>query len=112
MKLGKYVPDRGDLVWLEFDPQVGLEIQKRRPALTLSQKIYNERSGLGLFAPITSSIKGYPFEVRFKNSQINGVILADQVKSFDWNQRKAEKIAMLDEDTVKKALQMVRLLIQ
>jgi mRNA interferase MazF len=112
MKFGNYVPDRGDIVWLEFDPQVGMEIQKTRPALTLSPKAYNERSGLGLFVPVTSSIKGYPFEVLFKDKKVGGVILADQVKSFDWRQRNAQKITVLDEKSLNMALQMVRLLVQ
>ena len=84
-----YVPDRGDLVWLQFNPQTGHEQAGRRPALTLSPKAYNQKTGLAIFCPITSQEKSYPFEVKIKERQIQGVILADQVKSLDWRDRKA-----------------------
>ena len=86
----KYVPDRGDLVWLDFNPQVGHEQAGKRPALTVSPKAYNEKTGLGLFCPITSHQKNYPFEVGIIGSKISGVILSDQVKSLDWRARGAE----------------------
>jgi mRNA interferase MazF len=87
-----YVPDRGDVVWLQFDPQSGHEQAGRRPALTLSPKAYNEKVGLAIFCPVTSNEKGYPFEVRINEQKIKGVILADQVKSLDWKMREAEFI--------------------
>jgi mRNA interferase MazF len=87
-----YVPDRGDVVWLQFDPQSGHEQAGRRPALTLSPKAYNEKVGLAIFCPVTSYEKGYPFEVRINEQKIKGVILADQVKSLDWKMREAEFI--------------------
>jgi len=80
-----YVPDRGDLVWLEFTPQVGSEQRGRRPALVLSPKIYNGKVGLALFCPVTSKIKGYPFEVELPDgTAVSGVVLSDQLKSLDW----------------------------
>ena len=108
----EYVPDRGDIVWLDFNPQRGHEQSGRRPAITISPAAYNRRVGLGLFCPITSRIKGYPFEVRIKGSVINGVILADQVKSFDWRRRhmsfveKAAKIVI--GDTLSKMLALLQ----
>ncbi len=88
----RYVPDRGDLVWLEFDPQAGHEQSGRRPALVLSPALYNDRAGLALFCPITNQVKGYPFEVPLPPGlRITGAILADQVRSLDWLARKARR---------------------
>lgn len=87
-----YVPDRGDLVWLQFDPQSRHEQAGRRPALTLSPKAYNQKVGLAIFCPVTGQEKGYPFEVKIKEQQIEGVVLADQVKSLDWKKREAQFI--------------------
>jgi mRNA interferase MazF len=87
-----YVPDRGDVVWLEFDPQAGHEQAGHRPALVLSPSAYNRRSGLMLCCPITSRVKGYPFEVALAGKRgLSGVVLADQVKSLDWRARRARK---------------------
>jgi mRNA interferase MazF len=79
-------------VWLEFTPQAGHEQAGRRPALVVSKKDYNRKTGLALFCPVTSRIKGYPFEVRLSGKAVSGVILSDQVKSLDWRARKAERI--------------------
>lgn len=88
----KYVPDRGDVVWLQFTPQAGHEQVGHRPALVLSPASYNRRSGLMLCCPITSRVKGYPFEVALGEGQpLGGVVLADQVKSLDWKARQASK---------------------
>ena len=88
-----YVPDRGDLVWLEFTPRTGSEQAGRRPALVISPKAYNGRVGLALFCPVTSRVKGYPFEVALpEGSDVVGVVLADQLKSLDWRARKAKLI--------------------
>jgi len=85
-----YCPGRGDLVWLSFQPQAGHEQAGRRPALTLSPEAYNRRTGLGVFCPVTSRAKGYPFEVELPTGlAVNGVVLADQVKSLDWRARGA-----------------------
>ena len=89
-----YVPDAGDLVWLTFDPRVGREQAVRRPALVLSPVAYNRKSGLALMCPVTSRIKGYPFEVRLPaDLPVSGVILADHLKSADWRERRAELAA-------------------
>ena len=84
-----YVPERGDIVWLSFDPQSGHEQAGHRPALVLSPRAYNIKVGLGLFCPITSQIKGYPFEVPIAGSTVRGAVLADQVRSLDWRARRA-----------------------
>ncbi len=80
-------------MWLEFTPQTGSEQAGRRPALAISPKAYNAKVGLALFCPVTSRVKGYPFEVVLpEGSGVIGVVLADQLKSLDWRARKAELI--------------------
>lgn len=87
-----YVPDRGDLVWLEFNPQAGHEQAGHRPALVLSPKAYNQATGLALMCPITSKEKGYPFETALPDGlKVSGVVLADQIKSLDWHARQASR---------------------
>jgi mRNA interferase MazF len=88
-----FVPDAGDFVWLTFDPQPCREQAGRRPALVLSPKAYNLRSGLALACPITTQVKGYPFEVAVPAGHgASGVILADHLKSIDWKARRAERL--------------------
>ena len=85
-----YVPARGDIVWLSFTPQAGHEQAGHRPALVLSPEAYNEKTSLALCCPITSRVKGYPFEVDLPStSSVTGVALADQIKSLDWRARYA-----------------------
>jgi len=87
----RYIPERGDILWLTFDPQAGHEQAGRRPALVLSPAVYNRRAGLALVCPITNQAKGYPFEVALaEGSPISGVVLADHVKSADWAARRAQ----------------------
>lgn len=100
-KVKKYIPDKGEIVWLDFDPQAGREQKGRRPALVISPKIYNEKTNLAVFCPITSKRKNYPFEVLIPdNDRINGVILSDQVKNLDWKSRNAELITNLQSDAM------------
>ena len=86
-----YVPDEGDIVWMNFTPHSGHEQAGRRPAVVLSPEAYNSRSGLLVCVPITNQIKGYPFEVVLAGSGATGAALADQVKSLDWQSRQAER---------------------
>jgi len=91
-----YVPDRGDAVWLDFEPQLGHEQRGRCPAVVLSSAAYNLKVGLLLACPVTGQVKGYPFEVELPAGlPISGVILSDQVKSLDWRARRAELICRL-----------------
>ncbi len=83
-----YLPDKGDVVWIDFSPTRGHEQSGMRPALVLSPKTYNAKSGLMVACPITSKVKGYPFEARIQAKKIDGVVIADQVKSLDWQARK------------------------
>ena len=94
-----YVPERGDIVWISLNPQAGHEQAGRGPAVVVSPKSYNGKVGLGLFCPITSQVKGYPFEVAVPQGlPIGGVVLADQVKTLDWRARKAEFAGRLPSD--------------
>ena len=101
-----YIPDRGDLVWTDFDPQAGREQAGKRPALVLSPKNYNSRTGLAVMVPVTSQVKGYPFEVAIRTKSIRGAALADHLKNLDWRARgvrHAGKVptAVLDEVNLK-----------
>ncbi len=91
MSTARYVPERGDLVWLIFNPRASHEQAGRRPVLVLSPAPYNRRASLALVCPITDQIKGYPFEVALPEGlSISGVVLADHVKSADWVARHAQ----------------------
>ena len=106
-----YVPKRGDIAWLDFDPQKGKEIQKTRPALVISPQSYNLKTGLALFMPITSSIKGYPFEVVIDVHGIKGAILCDQIRSLDWKARHAQFVGRLSPLLMTDVLSKFRVLI-
>lgn len=94
-----YVPDRGDIVWLRFDPRAGHEQAGRRPAFVVSPRAYNRRVGLALFCPITSRVKGYPFEVPLPSGgKARGAVLSDQLKSLDWRARKARRLDRASEE--------------
>jgi len=109
---GTYIPERGDAVWITLDPQAGHEQAGRRPALVLSPSAYNSRVGLGLFCPITSQVKGYPFEVPLPEGlPVAGVVGADQVKSLDWRARKAARIGAVSEEVVAQVLQRLQTLL-
>ena len=102
------VPDRGDAVWIDFSPQVGSEQAGHRPAVVLSPARYNGRVGLAILCPITSQVKGYPFEVVIPEGLgVTGVILSDQIKSLDWRKRRATVITRLPATVVAAALQNV-----
>lgn len=87
MKKAAYIPERGDVVWTDFNPQAGREQAGKRPALVLSPKTYNARTGLAVMVPITSHVKGYPFEVAIRIKSVKGVALADHLKNLDWQVR-------------------------
>lgn len=110
---GRYVPARGDLVWLEFDPQAGHEQRGRRPALVVSPQAYNRRVGLALFCPVTSQVKGYPFEVALPGSgKVSGIVLADQLKSLDWATRRVQRIEPAPPDVVGEVLAKILTLLE
>ena len=109
---GGYVPDRGDVVWITLNPQAGHEQAGRRPAVVLSPASYNGKVGLAVFCPITSQVKGYPFEVIIPPGlSVTGAVLADQVKSLDWRARRADLIGRLPAVVVDDILVKVRTLL-
>jgi len=107
-----YVPDRGDIVWLNFNPQAGREQAGHRPALVISPAAYNGKVGLAILCPITSQVKGYPFEVSIPTGlAVQGVILSDQIKSLDWRMRQAERIDLLPDIVFDQVLQKLNVLL-
>jgi len=107
----RYVPERGDIVWLNFNPQSGHEQKGKRPAVVISPKEYNEKTGLALFCPITSKIKNYPFEVTIENKKINGAVLSDQIKSLDWKTREIAFIMKTTTDKIDEIIKKIALLL-
>jgi mRNA interferase MazF len=107
-----YIPERGDIVWMEFNPRVGHEQKGRRPALTLSFKAYNEKTGLALFCPITSKVKGYPFEVEIDLKKIKGSVLSDQIKSLDWRERNIEFIEKIGDKKLGEVIEKIEVIIK
>lgn len=101
-------PARGDVVLLDFNPQLGHEQAGKRPALVISDDLFNQVTGFAVVCPITNQIKGYPFEVAVSGTQkTTGVVLADQVKSLDWKARKAHKIDRVSIDVVEHVVALV-----
>ncbi len=108
-----YVPDRGDVIWINLNPQSGHEQSGRRPVVVLSPAKYNGRVGMAILCPITNQIKGYPFEVELPSDlQVTGVILSDQVKCLDWKTRKAEFICKLPSKLTIEVLKKLNTLIE
>lgn len=108
----KYIPERGDIVWLNFNPQSGHEQMGKRPAIVVSPKNYNSKTSLALFCPITSKIKNYPFEIKILQNEINGVILSDQIKSLDWKERNVEFIGKSSEEVLEEVINKILVLIK
>ena len=107
-----FIPERGDVVWINLDPQAGHEQAGVRPVLVLSPAAYNGRVGLMVCCPITTQSKGYPFEVLIKNNlKVSGIILADQVKSLDWKARGAKKKGRISEDELSETLNKLKAVI-
>ncbi len=107
-----YVPERGDIVWLNFNPQAGHEQSGRRSALVISPFAYNQKVGLAIFCPVTNQEKGYPFEVKLpKTLKAKGVILSDQVKNLDWQKRDVEFICRVSEEILEEVFEKIETLI-
>lgn len=107
-----FIPAQGDVIWIDFDPQLGHEQSGRRPALVLSLKSYNDRADLAVLCPITRQSKGYIFEVPVPSGfDVTGVILADQVKSLAWPERDAQYICTLPIAVVEQVVKTITALI-
>lgn len=110
-KSGQYIPDRGDIVWIQFNPQAGHEQAGERPAIIVSPAAYNQKTGLSLMCLITSRVKGYPFEVVLPDDlEISGVILADQIKSLDWQARNARFAQKASHEVINEVLAKIKVL--
>lgn len=107
-----YVPDAGDIVFMDFDPQVGREQAKRRPALVLTEIGYNRASGLAVVCLLTSRIKPYPFTLPIDAGTIGGAVLVDQLKSMDWSGRRAEFHSRAPATLLAKVRQYIAVLLQ
>lgn len=112
MVSSNYIPEKGDLVWLDFASHAGHEKKGRRPAICISQKKYNQKIGLALFCPITSHIKGYPFEIVLEKHSIIGCILSDQVKNLDYRQINCDFIEKAAEEEIDSVVENIKLLIE
>ena len=109
---GEYVPERGDLIWVEFTPQAGHEQSGRRPALIVSPSEYNLQRGLALVCPISTRIRGYRFEVPLQSDvDITGVVLSDQIKSADWRARYARYAGKASPSVVDEAIAKITALL-
>ena len=113
MRLEDYIPDRGDVIWIDLNPEAGHEQGGRRPVLVLSPSSYNGKVGLAIMCPITNQVKDYPFEVEIPSGlNVTGVVLSDRVKCLDWKVRKAEFMCKLPMNTtfevLKKLITLIR----
>ena len=106
-----YVPEAGDIVVMDFDPRVGHEQGKRRPALVLTDQRYNQASGLAVVCPLTSKRKPYPFALPVRVDQVDGAVLVDQLKSLDWAARKTQFHSRADPGLISKVRQYIAVLL-
>jgi len=111
--MSNYIPERGDVVWIDMHPQAGHEQAGRRPAIVLSPRSYNGKVGLALFCPVTNQIKGYPFEVPIPSGlRVTGAILSDPVKSLDWKIRNTEFYDKVPETVILEILKKLSTLLR
>lgn len=106
-----YIPKKGDLVILNFDPQAGHEQKGRRPALIISNEAFNKTLGLAIACPITNTDRNFPFHVKVESENLTGFIMTEQIKSIDFGARKVKFVEELDEDTLNKVLGITKSII-
>jgi len=99
-----YIPKKGDLVILTFDPQAGHEQKGRRPALIISNEAFNKALGLAIACPITNTNRDFPFHVKVKSEKLTGFIMTEQIKSIDYNARKVKFVEKINENTLNQVL--------
>lgn len=107
-----YIPERGDILWISFTPKAGKDQAGHQPAIVLSHKEYNKRIGLAILCPVTTKVKGYPFEIKIDFKEIKGVILADHVKNLDWKERKATLIEKAPDNIVDEVITLINTIIK
>jgi len=108
----KYIPEQGDIVALSFDPQSGHEQKGRRPAIIVSNKIFNQHLGLAFACPITNTKRDFPFHIEVKSNNITGYIMAEQMKSIDYNSRNIKFIEKANQQTINQTLGIIDSIIQ
>lgn len=108
----KYIPEQGDIVSLSFDPQIGREQKGRRPAIIISNKIFNQHLGLSFACPITNTKRNFPFHIEIESENITGYIMGEQMKSIDYNSRNIKFIEKADQKTLNKILGIIDSIIQ
>ena len=108
----KYIPEQGDIVALNFDPQSGHEQKGRRPAIIISNKIFNQHLGLAFACPITNTKRDFPFHIEVKSENITGFIMGEQMKSIDYNSRNIKFIEKANQKTINKILGIIDSIIQ
>ena len=104
----RYIPERGDLVWCDFDPTRGHEKARQRPALVLSPKLFNQKVGLALVVPVTSTVRGHPFEVAVSGRKVSGMALIQQQHTIDYQARRVVFVERASSAEVSEALQKAR----
>lgn len=108
----KYIPEQGDIVTLNFNPQSGHEQKGRRPAIIISNKIFNQHLGLAFACPITNTKRDFPFHIQIYSENITGYIMAEQMKSIDYNSRNIKFIEKANQKTINKILGIIDSIIQ
>jgi len=108
----RYIPEQGDIVILNFDPQSGHEQKGRRPAIILSNKTFNKYLGLAFACPITNSKRDYPFHIKVESQNISGFIMTEQIKSIDYNSREIKFVEKADSESLKKILGIIKSILE
>ena len=108
----KYIPEQGDIVALSFDPQSGHEQKGRRPAIIISNKVFNQHLGLAFACPITNTKRDFPFHIEIESDNITGFIMSEQMKSIDYNSRKIKFIEKADQKTLNRILGIIDSIMQ
>ncbi len=108
----KYVPEQGDIVVLSFDPQSGHEQKGRRPAIIVSNKIFNQHLGLAFACPITNTKRDFPFHIKVESEKITGYIMCEQMKSIDYNARSIKFVEKANQNTISQILGIIDSIIQ
>ncbi len=103
----EYIPKKGDLVILTFDPSAGHEQQGRRPALIISNEVFNKHVGLAIACPITNTDRNFPFHVKVESDNLTGFIMTEQIKSVDYNVRKVKFVERVSDEVMEKVLGIV-----
>jgi len=103
----EYIPKKGDLVILPFDPSTGHEQQGRRPALIVSNEVFNKHVGLAIVCPITNTDRKFPFHVKVDSDKLTGYIMTEQIKSIDYKTRKIKFVEKVSDKVMSKVLGIV-----